>query len=137
MDPHMDPRTAQDMPGQIMADIISSRASETTTTAPASKAIQGRRRRSPEERLQQLQARAEQLEAQLRAKRRKADTRDKIIIGGWVRALCRGDGDQVRIMDFLGRLSTARHVDIPKGIRPEVETAMRTAAAAKTTTPKQ
>lgn len=132
----MDPQTAQELPGQIMADIIRSQSPETTTTAQASKAIAGRRRRSPEERLQQLQARAEQLEAQLRAKRRRAETRDKIILGGWVRVLCRGDGDQVRILDFLGRFAASRHVDIPKGIREDVETAMRQAAAAKTA-PKQ
>lgn len=128
----MDPRTAQDIPGQVMADIIRSRAQETTTTAQGSKAIAGRRRRSPEERLAQLQARAEQIEAQLKAKRRRAETREKIILGGWVRTLCRGDGDQVRIMDFLGRFAASRHIEVPKAIREEVTEAMRQAAAAKT-----
>lgn len=137
----MDPRTAQDIPGQVLADIQADRARsqspETTTTAPdCSKPIRGRTRRSPEERLAQLQARAEQLEARLKAKRRRAETREKIILGGWVRALCRGDGDQVRIMDFLGRFAASRHIEVPKAIREEVTEAMRQAAAAKTA-PKQ
>lgn len=105
---------------------------QTTTTAPACNAGKKRIRRTPEERLHQLQARAEMLEAKLREKRRRAETRDKIILGGWVRALCRADADQVRIMDYLGRMATSRKIPIPKNLQGETETAMRRAAAAKT-----
>lgn len=135
----MDPITAQEMPEKIMRDIQRAARANNPQTPPTNTAqeckagIAGRRRKTPEERLQVLQARAEQLEAQLKARRRKADTRQKIILGGWVRVLCRNDADRVRIMDFLGRYAASRRVDVPKTLRPEVETAMKKAAVAKET----
>lgn len=130
----MDPITAQEMPEKIMRDIQrTARANNPiqTNTAQECKA-RGRTRRTPEERLQALQARAEMLEAALKQKRRKAETREKIVLGGWVRALCRNDADRVRIMDFLGRYAASRRVDVPQTLRPAVESAMKKAAAAKT-----
>lgn len=128
----MDPRTAQDRAEQVLEDIQAQLARSQTTTAQECKSISGRRRKSPEERLAQLQARAEQLEAQLRAKRRKQDTREKIVLGGWIRAIGKkSDADRVRIMDFLGRFSASRNVEIPKVLQDEVAQAMRQAAAAK------
>lgn len=134
----MDPITAQEMPEQVMRDIQRAARANNPQTQPTNTAqeckARGRTRRTPEERLQVLQARAEQLEAQLKARRRKADTREKIILGGWVRALCRNDADRVRILDYLGRYAASRKIEVPKFIRPEVETAMKKAATAKAAT---
>lgn len=128
----MDNTHAQDRAEQVLQDIQAQLARNQTTTAQECKAISGRRRKSPEERLAQLQARAEQLEAALRQKRRKAETREKIVLGGWVRAIGKkSDADRVRIMDFLGRFSASRNVEIPKALQGEVAQAMRQAAAAK------
>lgn len=127
----MDPRTAQDRAEQVLEDIQAQLARSQTTTAQECKTISGRRRKSPEERLAQLQARAEQLEAALKAKRRKAETREKIILGGWVLALCRQPSAKRQILNYLGKAATMQKIKIPAQLAADIEQAMRETEAAK------
>lgn len=124
----------QNIPGQVLSQIKAQQQRDQQPQTPqtaGAPACKKRIRKSPEERLAQLQARAEQLEAQLKNKRRKADTRDKIIIGGWIRALCREKQNKTYILDFLGRFAANRKIEIPKTLQTEIAEAMRATVAAR------
>lgn len=117
-------------PERIMDDIIKDVERQKKASGQECKRAP---RKKPEERLKQLKARAQRLEAALKEKRRRAETRRKIILGGWLEAICRADADRVRIFDYLGRYAASRRVAVPQIIHEEVDAAMKQAAAAKAT----